>query len=70
MKKSMKHGQEPTEVLLTLLWSQVETLLERGEARLFVGNGEVAIVLANTLKTDEGLMPILSKTVGRSVGNE
>lgn len=67
-QKSMKHGEEPTELLLAVAWSQIETLLERGQARLFVGNGEVAVIFANTLKTDDGL--VLAKSVGKqeSVG--
>ena len=58
-KKSMKHGEEPRELLLAIIWSAVETLLDRREARLFTGNGEVAIVLAKTSKTEDGLVPIL-----------
>lgn len=54
-RKSMKHGEEPNEILLAMIWSATETLLARGDARLFVGNGEVAIVLARTTKTDKGL---------------
>jgi hypothetical protein len=58
-KKHMKHGEEPREILLQMAWSAVETLLARGDARLFVGNGEVAVIFANTSKTDEGLVPTL-----------
>jgi len=66
-KKSMKHGEEPKEILLAIIWSAVETLLERGEARLFTGNGEVAIVLARTSKTDDGLVPTLAADVAEGV---
>lgn len=66
-KKSMKHGEEPKEILLAIIWSAVETLLERGEARLFTGHGEVAIVLARTSKTDDGLVPTLSANTPEKV---
>lgn len=61
--KPMKHGEEPKEILLALVWSAVETLLERGDAKIFVGKGEVAVVFANTSKTDDGLVPTLPEKV-------
>jgi hypothetical protein len=66
-KKPMKHGEEPKEILLAIIWSAVETLLARGEARLFTGKGEVAIVLARTSKTDDGLVPTLSADLEEKV---
>jgi hypothetical protein len=57
IKKRMKHGEEPSSILLQTIWSSVETLLARGEARLFVGNGEVAVIFLETEKTDKGLVP-------------
>ena len=66
-KKSMKHGEEPKEILLAIIWSAVETLLERGDARLFTGNGEVAIVLARTSKTGDGLVPALAANTPEKV---
>lgn len=55
-KKRMKHGEEPKEILLALVWSEIETLLARGEARVFVGNNEVAVIFMGAKLTDEGLV--------------
>lgn len=62
----LKSGEEPTELLLQLVWSPVETLQARGLARVFVGNGAVAIFLHNT-----DLIPLLGlvPTDKESVGN-
>ena len=71
MPPRMKHGEEPNEVLLAMVWSAVETLLARGDARLFVGNGEVAVVFANTTKTDAGLVPMVyAKTPKKVLAKE
>jgi hypothetical protein len=56
-KKRMKHGEETNEILLAMVWSAVETLLAREKARLFVGNGEVAVIFLEAAKTDKGLVP-------------
>lgn len=68
-KTSMKHGEEPTELLLALVWSPVETLRERGLAEIFVGDGRVAIIFANTsINPSVGLVPTLEKE--KSVGSK
>jgi hypothetical protein len=41
----LQTGGEPKDLLLALLWSPLETLLARGDARLFVGQGTIAIFL-------------------------
>lgn len=62
---SMKSGEEPTELLLQLVWSPVETLQARGVARVFVGRGAVAIFLHNTeLIPFLGLVPTVPESVG------
>ena len=53
--KRLQSGNETTELLLTLVWSTVETLLKRGDARLFVGDNEVAVIFKYTIKTSDGL---------------
>lgn len=63
----MKSGEEPTELLLQLVWSPLETLAARGMAKIFVGKGSVAIFLHKTdLLPHLGLVP----TDKESVGNE
>lgn len=63
---TMKSGEEPTELLLALVWSPVETLQQRGLARVFVGNGAVAIFLHQTdLVPHLGLVPTEKKSVGK-----
>lgn len=57
IQPSMKHGEEPTALLLALVWSAVSTLLERGLAEVFTGDGSVAIVIANSqISTGAGLI--------------
>ena len=64
----LKSGEEPTELLLQLVWSPVETLQARGLARVFVGKGAVAIFLHKTdLVPHLGLVPTDEKV---TVGNE
>lgn len=54
----LKNGDEPTELLLALAWSPIETLVSRGLARVFVGKGAVAIFLHETdLVPHLGLVP-------------
>lgn len=63
--KSLKNGDEPTELLLQLVWSPTETLINRGIARVLVGNNSVAVVLKNTkIDPERGLVPTVSETVG------
>lgn len=65
MPTVMRSGEEPTELLLRLVWSPVETLQERGIVRIFVGNGRVAIILKDThLLPDIGLVPTQKEIVG------
>lgn len=67
MPTVMKSGEEPTELLLQLVWSPLETLAARGMAKIFVGKGSVAIFLHKTdLLPHLGLVP----TDKESVGNE
>lgn len=61
----MKSGEEPTELLLQLAWSPIETLQRRGLARVFVGNGAVAVFFHKTdLAPHLGLVPTDEKSVG------
>ena len=54
----MQTGGESKDLLLALLWSALETLLARGDARLFVGKGTIAIFLHGTeLAPHLGLVP-------------
>ena len=65
MPTVLKSGEEPTELLLALAWSPIETLQKRGLARVFVGNGAVAIFLHKTeLVPHLGLVPTDEKSVG------
>ena len=52
------NGNEPKGVLLAMAWTAIETLLARNEARIFAGNGLVAVIFGDTdfSKTD-GLVP-------------
>jgi len=62
----LKNGDEPTELLLALAWSPIETLQARGMAKVFVGNGAVAVFFHNTeLLASIGLVPTVSKSVGK-----
>lgn len=56
-KSTFESGSEPSSVLLAMAWTAIETLLAREQARLFVGNGEVAVIFANTSYSEtEGLL--------------
>ena len=64
-KPVMKSGEEPTELLLQLAWSPIETLQKRGLARVFVGNGAVCVFFHKTeLMPYFGLVPTDDETVG------
>lgn len=57
---SLKSGEEPTELLLALVYSPVETLLARGLAEIYYNEtvGKVAIILHNTSLVDgKGFVP-------------
>lgn len=63
----LKNGDEPTELLLALAWSPIETLQARGLVRVFVGNGAVAVFFHQTeLAPHLGLVPTDPKTVGNT----
>ena len=65
MPTVLTNGAEPIGLLLQLVWSPTETLMKLGKARLFVGEGEVAIVLANTIyDRDKGLAECGLASVG------
>ena len=49
MPTLFRNGEEPTGLLLALIWSPTETLMKRGEAKLYRSkNGTLYIALANT----------------------
>ena len=59
-QKAMKHGEEPIELLLALVWSSVETLLERNSVEIFIGEGKVMMVFPNSkIIPESGLVPTL-----------
>lgn len=61
----LKSGEEPTELLLRLVWSAVETLAKRNEANVFVGRNAVIIMLPNTGYDEKiGLAPTERESVG------
>jgi len=63
---ALKSGEEPTELLLALAWSPIETLKSRGLVRVFVNkaDGKVAILIENCAFLDGvGLVPS-EKSVG------
>lgn len=63
----MKSGEEPTELLLRLVWSPVETLQARGVAKVFLGNGRIAVIFENTeISPEIGLVPTVEKSVGNT----
>ena len=54
----LQTGGEPTELLLALAWSPIETLQARGLARVFVGKGAVCVFFHKTeLVPHLGLVP-------------
>ena len=67
----MKSGEEPTELLLALAWSPIETLQARGLVKVFVGNGAVAVFFHKTeLIPHLGLVPTDKESVGTKKGDE
>lgn len=53
-----ENGNEPKSVLLAMAWTAIETLLARNEAKIFVGNGSVAVFFHRTdLSKVDGLVP-------------
>ena len=66
----LKNGDEPTELLLALAWSPIETLQARGLVKVFVGNGAVAVFFHKTeLIPHLGLVPTDVKSVGTKSAN-
>lgn len=60
--ENMKSGEEPTELLLLLAWSPIETLWKRGNVRIFTANGRVAVIFQDTdLSPEKGLIPTVGK---------
>ena len=54
----MTSGEEPTDLLLRLAWSPIETLQARGLVKLFVGKGAVVVFFHKTeLVPHLGLVP-------------
>jgi len=59
-KVSLSSGEEPTELLLAVAWSAIETLAKRGNAKIYVGKNAVAVFLHNVrLDEQRGLVPTL-----------
>jgi len=62
MKPRMKHGEEPTEVLLALVSSPLMTLRDRGLARIMVANSQdgpvVLAIFGNAAWSEAGGMTI------------
>lgn len=54
----LQTGGEPTELLLALAWSPIETLAARGLAKVFVGKGAICVFFHHTeLLPHLGLVP-------------
>lgn len=69
-KQPMTSGEEPTELLLQLAWSALETLAVRGMAKIFVGKGAVAIFLHQTdLVPHLGLVPTDKEVLAVPLGD-
>ena len=69
-KQPMTSGEEPTELLLQLAWSALETLAVRGLAKVFVGKGAVAIFLHQTeLVPHLGLVPTDKEVLAVPLGD-
>ncbi len=67
MPTVLESGGEPTELLLQLVWSPLETLAARGLAKIFVGKGAVAIFLhATDLVPHLGLVPTDKEVLAES----
>jgi hypothetical protein len=67
MPTVMRSGEEPTELLLQLAWSPIETLLSRDKVKIFVGNGAVAVFFYDTTLTPNlGLVPTEKESVGNA----
>lgn len=58
----LKSGEEPTELLLQLVWSPLETLAKRDLAKVFVGKEGIMIYLPlATYDPGAGLVPTVPK---------
>ena len=54
----LQTGGEPTELLLALAWSPIETLAARGLVKVFVGKGAICVFFHQTeLVPHLGLVP-------------
>ena len=63
----LKTGEEPTELLLALAWSPIETLQARGLAKVFVGKGAVAVFFHRAdLVPHLGLVPTEDKPLAEA----
>lgn len=67
----LKHGDEPTELLIALASSPIETLIDRGQAVVYTANAPdgtpgVLVFLANAIWTGETLV---LATVGKATAN-
>ena len=58
IEKSLKNGEESTALLLALAWSPIETLAQRGLARIYVDGDSVIVSFANSIIVPgRGLLP-------------
>jgi hypothetical protein len=60
INSSLSSGEEPTELLLAVAWSAIETLAKRGKVKIYVGRNAVAVFFHNVrLDEQRGLAPTL-----------
>jgi len=61
----LKHGDEPTDLLLALVSSPLETLIERGDAAIFIANGSdgqpVVLAVFNRATWENGVLVTVEK---------
>jgi len=58
IEKSLKNGEESTALLLALAWSPIETLAQRGLAKIYVDGDSVVVAFANSIIVPgKGLLP-------------
>jgi hypothetical protein len=70
----LKHGEEPTGLLLSVMSAQLETLIDRGVVQVLTANTPdgapcVVLVIANTQWTNKVLVLATPESVGKSVGS-
>lgn len=62
--KDLRSGEEPTELLLRLVWSPLETLAKRGLVKVFVGKDAIIIMLPDTTYDKTvGLVPTVKEVL-------